>query len=65
MEVVESVPIHEDIKLRKGSFQSYIKNYIKTLENLASCGIKDGMLQFYASIRLDPNRFKLYDERWF
>ena len=39
-EVVESVPIHEDIKLRKGSFQSYIKNYIKTLENLASCGIK-------------------------
>lgn len=37
--VVESVPIHEEIKQRKGDFQAYTKNYKKTLENLASCGI--------------------------
>ena len=38
-EVVESVPIHEEIKLRIGSFKIHIENYKKTLENLASCGI--------------------------
>ncbi len=38
-EVVESVPIHEEIKQRIGSFQAYIENYKKTLENIASCGI--------------------------
>ena len=38
--VVESVPIHEDIKQRKGSFEIYIDNYKQTLENLSLCGIK-------------------------
>ena len=37
--VVELVPVHEDIKQRKGDFKVYIENYKKTLENLASCGI--------------------------
>ena len=37
--VVESVPIHEDIKQQRGGFENYITNYKKTLENLASCGI--------------------------
>lgn len=37
--VVESVPVHEDIKMRSGNFGTYINNYKKTLENLAECEI--------------------------
>lgn len=37
--VVESVPIHEDIKTHSGKFQTYINNYSQTLLNLGICGI--------------------------
>ncbi len=37
--VVESVPIHENIKTRSGKFKEYIKNYKQTLLNLGTCGI--------------------------
>ena len=37
--VVESVPVHEEIKTRSGNFQKYIKNYQQTLINLGECGI--------------------------
>lgn len=37
--VVESVPIHEDIKTNSGKAQLYIDNYKQTLLNLGSCGI--------------------------
>jgi len=37
--VVESVPIHEDIKTQAGNFQAYINNYSQTLLNLGVCGI--------------------------
>ena len=38
--VVESIPIHEDIKLGLPSKEVFIKNWIQTIENLSKCGIK-------------------------
>ena len=38
--VVESIPVHEDIKLGREESQVYVDNWIASMANLARCGIK-------------------------
>ena len=38
--VVESIPVHEDIKLARPGHEKYIEAWAQSMENLAQCGIK-------------------------
>lgn len=40
LEVIESVPVHEDIKLGKPSRDALIERYAQTLRHLAACGVR-------------------------
>ncbi|MDT8421334.1 MAG: mannonate dehydratase [Desulfuromonadales bacterium] len=37
--MVESVPVHDDIKIQATGYDKYIETYCRTLRNLAVCGI--------------------------
>ncbi|MDR0931392.1 MAG: mannonate dehydratase [Victivallales bacterium] len=38
--VVESLPVHEDIKVRSGDYKRRIENFRQSLRNLGKCGLK-------------------------
>ncbi|SFL46843.1 D-mannonate dehydratase [Halanaerobium salsuginis] len=74
LEVIESVNVHEEIKLGLPSRDEYIENYKETLKNLASEGIKvvcynfmpvfDWLRSDLAKELEDGSTTMSYDEEW-
>jgi mannonate dehydratase len=45
-DVVENLPVHENIKTQSANFERYIENYQKSIRNVAACGIHNIVYNF-------------------